>query len=261
MLQFGCCCKAEHIPQLARAGYDYAELSAAQIAAMPQAQFEAVVAALEAAGLPCLALNDYCEGEPAIVGDGFCEADVFAYAKRVCARAARLGARVIGVGAPMARKLPAAYDPALAVSQAVRFLQLTADAAAQYPGLSILMEALNHTACDFCNTQAASLSLVRQATRDSVFMEVDFFHMACMQEPFESFSTYAPYTKHVHISGKTAQNARRYFTEADEPLCDAALRALRQAGYAGAVSVEAPLSTLTGDALSLSLRHMRRAAE
>ena len=32
MYQFGCCCKAEHIEQLASIGYDYAELSAAEIA-------------------------------------------------------------------------------------------------------------------------------------------------------------------------------------------------------------------------------------
>ena len=55
MYQIGCCCKAEHIVRLANIGYDYAELSAAEIASMSTEQYEKTRALLDSTGLNCLA--------------------------------------------------------------------------------------------------------------------------------------------------------------------------------------------------------------
>lgn len=261
MYQFGCCCKAEHIEQLASIGYDYAELSAAEIASMSNAQFEETRALLNRTGLNCLAMNDYCETNPAIVGDRFSEEAIAEYAERVCFRASQLGARCIGIGAPMARRLPEGYPAALAEEQAIKFLKITGEAASKYPNLFILMEALNSTVCNFCNTQEQSLHLVQQVGMPNVRMEADFFHMAMMGEAFGTFSTYSPWTKHIHVSSKTANGVRCYFTSQDAELCSDIMIALSKAGYDGAISVEAPLNTFTDEAVSRSLLVMKSAAK
>ena len=253
MYQIGCCCKAEHIVRLANIGYDYAELSAAEIASMSTEQYEKTRALLDSTGLNCLALNDYCETYPAIVGNRFSEDAIVEYAEKVCFRASLLGVRCIGIGAPMARQLPEGYPVALAEEQAIKFLKLTGEVASKYPDLFVLMEALNSTVSNYCNTQKQSLHLVQQAEMTNVRMEVDFFHMLMMGEDFGTFSTYSPWTRHIHVSSKTANGIRCYFTSQDTGLCGDIMLALSKAGYDGTISVEAPLDTFTDEAVSRSL--------
>lgn len=260
MYQFGCCCKAKHIEGLAQIGYDYAELSADEIASMSEAEFGNVQEALLKNNLKCLALNDYCQTSPAIVGDCFSEETTVEYAEKVCMRASQLGAHCIGIGAPLARRLPSTYSAFLAEKQAIQFLSLTGKVASKYPSLYILMAALNNSVCNFCNTQKSSLDLVQMISMPNVQMEVDFFHMAIMKEPFDSFSTYVEWTNHIHVSGKSTSGERRYFIPEDQNLCQSIMTAISKTSYRGAISVEAPLNTFTNESAFHALQMMRNAA-
>jgi len=260
MYQFGCCCKAEHIERLANIGFDYAELSADEIASMSEAEFENTQELLLKNNLKCLALNDYCQTTPAIVGDQFSPEGIIEHAEKVCSRAAQLGAHCIGIGAPLARRLPQNYSASLAEEQATQFLKLTGKVASKYPNLYILMEALNNTVCNFCNTQESSLHLVQMVSMPNVQMEVDFFHMLMMNEPFESFSAYVDRTKHIHISGKSPDGVRRFFVPEEQSLCQSMISAIAKTTYQGTISVEAPLNTFTDESAFRSLQIMQKAA-
>jgi len=152
------------------------------------------------------------------------------------------------------------YSASLAEEQATQFLKLTGKVASKYPNLYILMEALNNTVCNFCNTQESSLHLVQMVSMPNVQMEVDFFHMLMMNEPFESFSAYVDRTKHIHISGKSPDGVRRFFVPEEQSLCQSMISAIAKTTYQGTISVEAPLNTFTDESAFRSLQIMQKAA-
>lgn len=256
-IALGCCCRLAQLRTVADAGFEYAELSAAELAEMTDEEFEAAVERISECGISIPALNDLCGSLPAVAGKNFSAAAAKEYALLVTRRAHRIGVRCIGVGAPQARILPFGYSLTEAENQAVEFLRVFSDAASEYPGMSILLEALNSTVCNFCNTQAQALDIVHRVGRENVLMEADFFHILMMGESFCQFSDRAQYTGHVHISGRDEAGYRRLFVRGEEPLCESMAAAIVSGGYSGGVSVEAPAASLEPGALKTTLSIMK----
>ncbi|MBO5556517.1 MAG: hypothetical protein J5927_04980, partial [Oscillospiraceae bacterium] len=93
---FGCCIqRIEDVGRVKEAGFDYYEFSAAALAAMNSQEFQLLRLETLGSDLPCLGLNSYSSGSPAIVGEHFDPGAAQEYAERVCQRAAALGARTI----------------------------------------------------------------------------------------------------------------------------------------------------------------------
>jgi sugar phosphate isomerase/epimerase len=257
-MKFGCYCKPEQIGAAARAGYDYVELSVSQMLALPDT--EPVREALAQHNIPCLAMADYCANPPAVAGEGFDEAAAAAYAQRACAAAHGLGARCIGVGAPLARAMPLKYPYYRAAGQAEAFFKATALEASRY-GINILVEALNVNSCNFINTQHQALDIARRAAMPNVLVEADFFHMLMMAEPFGRFGDICGSVGHVHISGRGADDSRRFFAPEDRAMCREAVRVMKESGYSGTVSMEVPPELFTEEAAAASLEMLREALE
>ena len=257
-MKFGCCCKREHIPLLAAVGFDYAELSAYELANLSDREFAQVQEDLKRCKIPCVAVNDYADSVPAMVGEGFDPQSTREYARIVCRRAYEVGARCIGIGAPNARVLETRYSYFRAFEQAVQYVRIVCEEASAYEGLTIAMEALNLRSCNFCNTQHQALAIVQAAGKDNLKLETDFYHMFMMAEDFASVRELAPVIAHMHISEKDPGDTRCYPEESDHTIFRAAGEALRAAKIDGNISVEAPLSTLSEEKLALSLRLMRQ---
>ena len=105
-MKIGCCGNTEYYAQISKMGYDYIELSGRQLMSLSEYQREDFFKEYDAAQFPCLAINDYCGADVPIVGPDFTIKGARAYAARISEAAARLGAKGLGIGAPMARKLP-----------------------------------------------------------------------------------------------------------------------------------------------------------
>ena len=78
-LLFGCCLPggpydAQRAQRLAQAGFDYAEIAAAPLAAMTQEEFAALRREQEAGGLPIRAANCFLPGELSLFDSGRQEA-------------------------------------------------------------------------------------------------------------------------------------------------------------------------------------------
>lgn len=254
----GCCTgKAEDLALLSQAGYDYFEFSAARLAAMSEEEMEGLGLAMLRAGLPCLGLNSYCAGRPAMVGPDFDAAEAERYALLVCDRAAKLGVRCIGIGAPKARLLPPDYPRTRAEAQMREFLGITAGVAGQY-GIYLALETLNDQVCNFLHTTDEALELLREARLDGVGLVLDFYHMALMGEGAEQIPKAAPLLLHTHVSS-CGPNGERSFPLMDElAYYRQIMQALWDVGYDASMSIEP--QAVEPDKLAESLRMLRRAA-
>ena len=102
---------------------------------------------------------------------------------------------------------------------------------------------------------------MEKVDRANVRIEVDFFHMLMMAEPFERFGDFAEKAGHIHLSGRSPDDSRRFFMPEDEPICYSAISNLKKFGYEGTVSVEVPLEYLTKEAAAASLQMMRKSLQ
>ncbi|WP_325199924.1 sugar phosphate isomerase/epimerase family protein [Oscillibacter sp.] len=237
-MRFGCCISCAELPAAEKLGFDYVEFSGAEIASLSEDAFCQTAGRVRAGRIPCLSLNRYCDAEPSIVGERFDEARIQAYAKRLCARAAALGVRTIGVGSPKARRLPPGFDRELADRQCLRFLARTAEAAEPY-GIQIALEQLNPHACEYGVSTAKVLELICGAGRANLGLVVDFYHRSLAGEEVCDFRGFESRILHTHISGCGPHLERSYPAMEALDYYRALLDALKQVGYDKTMSVEA----------------------
>ena len=81
-MQIGCCMPVTKYDELAKIGYDYVEFPAWQIAEMSEEDCR-ILAKKLADGIPCVRLNAFCRGTPAIVGDAYCPDATREYAEKL----------------------------------------------------------------------------------------------------------------------------------------------------------------------------------
>ena len=258
---FGCCIdKIEDVSRVREAGYDYYEFSGAALAAMSGREFQLLQMETMAARLPCLGLNSYSSGRPAIVGDGFDPGAARDYAELVCARAAELGVQALGIGAPKARMLPGGYPRARADAQCREFLGITAEVASRY-GIYVMLEAMHDRACSYLNTTREALDLLQAAKLSGVGLVLDFYHMLAMGESLDTVAMAAPWLLHTHISTCGADMSRGFPGLEDEELYRSILRSLLAVDYDATMSVEAPFDEKRAPETLAMLRQIREELE
>lgn len=245
-MQFGLCIDDVDVVETVKdLGFDGYEFSGTALAALPEERFSALRAVTERLGFPCVGINALSSGDPAFVGPG-CSLDrARQYMGIVLSRAAALGAKNVGVGAPKARSFPEGFPRERALAQLKEFLGMSADEAARF-GMSILIEPLRPELCNTVNTVGEALELEGELKRENIHLVFDFYHVSAAGEPAaERFQEVKGHVAHVHLSTDEPGLYRGY------PLDDAEyrplLRAIREAGYDGTVSIE-PSRFVAGEA-------------
>jgi len=220
-------------------GYDYVEFAGRQVAAMTDAQFDELKAAVAGGRLPCLGLNAYCPPEIAIIGENYSEQKAREYAEKLARRAHALGVQTVGVGSPFSRMLAEGYDPEKAWEQATAFLKVTGRAFAPY-GITVCIEALGPCYCNFINLFEEAERLRECVQEPNVQLVIDFYNMEHSQEADIPLGSYAGKIAHAHISDDAGSpRARSYLKPGKSEIHRARLQRLRQeAGYDGCISVE-----------------------
>lgn len=237
-MKIGLCTPTKNIEKVKEIGYDYIEVAGNEIAAMTDEEFEAFAKKRDALNYPVAGFNAYCNEKTPIVGDNFTEEKARVYAEKMCKRGARLGIKNIGVGAPMARKLPAGYDMDKAYNQCKRFLEITADEAAKY-GINVLFEALHDKCCDFANHTADGIKLVKDINKDNLRIVLDFYHMEVMGEDITDIKDVMPYVRHLHYNHTPEGSLdREYIIPEDEENLIKIKKAVEECGYDGTFSIE-----------------------
>ena len=257
--RFGCVIVPEDYPLIEAAGYDYVEFSGRAVCAMPPGEFAALRRMLSQGALPCRGFNAYCPPEVRIAGPGFAPEPAREWARRGAERAAILGVRVVGVGSPFSRDLPAGFPVERAWAQAAEFFAVTGEVFAQ-AGVQVCVEALGPCYCNFINKLEEAAKLARMVAMPNVRLALDFYNMEHSGEADIPLEPYVADIAHAHISDDAGDPCKRWFLRPDKrALHIARLRRLYAAGYRGAMSVEIDLRVDPGEAAA-SLEILRASA-
>ena len=233
------CIKDENnIVRVKDAGFDAFEFNGAVLCAMEEDAFELLLKEQERTGLPCVGINAYSSGVPALVGPAYDRSECIRYAEKICARAAALGAAGIGIGAPKARILPEGFPKTQADAQFGQMLTDLAEIAGTY-GIRVLIEALHQGFCNYINTTDEAALLQQSLKPGNLRLVFDFYHSSQQgEDAVEMFRRCKDRIAHVHFSSAHETTGRGYPRQPDRETCLAYLRVLHETGYMGAVSVE-----------------------
>jgi D-psicose/D-tagatose/L-ribulose 3-epimerase len=244
MASFGCCLNAEPIAQklqeglalLHSNGYDFAELRVAPVAALSEAEFEAVRKIIERSPIKTPAFNIFIPAAMALTGPSVRIDQIEDYLKRALPRVQKLGGRVIVFGSGGARKIPEGFPAERAMEQIDRFLRMCEEQAGPL-GITIVIEPLNKKETNIIHTVAEGYQIADRLGLPHVKVLADCYHMYLEKESYDVFRKAARLLAHVHI----ADGDRTYPGHSDKGGVDFGflLKALKASGYDGLVSTEA----------------------
>lgn len=238
-MHFGICGGLDMVPLARKTGYEYIEMSVGGLLQPrePDSVFEATMADVRAAPLPCPVLNCFLPGDLRVTGPEADEAAALDYMKVAFARAeiARVDTIVFGSGG--ARRVPEGFDHEQAWAQLVALCK-KAGPLAQSRGVVIAMEPLNQAECNILVTAAETARFVREVNHPAVQLLVDAYHWAREAEAAAVIAENGDILRHVHI----ATGANRRIPAAEEWDFAPFFEGLRKAKYDGRISIEAGIA-------------------
>jgi sugar phosphate isomerase/epimerase len=233
--------------RLAAWGYQYLEPGLSVIAAMSEADFEALRAKSAALPIRIEAMNNFVPPGLKLTGPGVEPARIREYAERALGRAEALGAKLVVFGSGGAREVPDGFPRDRAWSQLKDFLRLCGDLIVEKKwGMDIGIETLRKAETNILNTVAESLRLAREVNHPRIRLTVDFYHLAEENEDPAVLVDAGPLVAHLHFANPKGRSFPK--TASEEPRYAGFFAALAKIGYRGRLSVEANAADLERDA-------------
>jgi len=123
---------------------------------------------------------------------------------------------------------------------------------AQRHGITLVVEPLNKSECNFINSLAEGAEAVERGNHPNVRLLADFYHMLKDGEPACEIARFGRMLAHTHVAelagrafpGKAAQDFRPFF------------EALGQTGYTGRIALECTWDNIAADIVA-STRYLR----
>lgn len=236
-MRIGCCTSIENYKAVCDAGYDYIELPGGKICAMSEEEFAAAKKTVLEGPIPCNGFNASLQPQIKIAGPEFDPKAIKDYAELVCSRAQALGAKYVGIGSPMSRRLPEGFDYNIAIDQGMEFFKIFAPVAQKY-NVTLLWEALTRVLSNYVNYQKEALEMVKKLNLPNVKLVIDFWQMETNgDEDVTAITEEMKYTEHLHVSDYV--NAKRTFLLPEKrEFHKKCLAAAKACGYDATVSVE-----------------------
>ena len=254
-MKIGCCTNmiatapdgtgVEFVERLAKLGFDYIELPLAEVTALTEEAFAALVERVEKSGIRCETCNNFFPKTLRLTGPDTDEDTILSYVGLALSRAHRLGVEFVVFGSGPAKNVPEGFPLEDGYRQVVGLLQKIAPLAEKY-GITIVIEPLRSPECNLINSFAQGCGLARDVDRSNVRVLVDYYHLTQEAEPVESLVRDGEmYLRHVHF----ARNEGRSFPLGpDEEGYAPFFGALKTAGYDRRVSLEAYSSDFEAEA-------------
>jgi len=250
----GYCASLSELGATRAAGFDYAELRTSEVAALPDAEYEALVARLAHLGFSTPVANLFIPASIRLTGPAINPAQQLTYVRKAFARMARLGVHIIVFGSGGARRYPEGFSKDDAFRQLVDFgRRIGPEARAR--GITIAIEPLRRQESNIINTAAEGLDLVNAVGDPNIQLMVDFYHLASEHEDPSIIVKAQAHIRHLHMANPTG---RVFPLEWEEFSYSTFFEALRGIGYAGRISIEASTTNFPGDA-PRSIALLRRA--
>lgn len=235
-------------------GLDYLECTVGHM--LPRendAAFDKALADLRGACAPFLAANCFLPGDLKSTGPDVDCAALDAYVTTAFARAQKVGIKRIVFGSGGSRQVPDGFDKQQAFAQMVEHCKRFGDIAATRD-VVIVIEPLQVAECNIINTVREGTKLAKAVDHPNVKVLADFYHMACDGEEPDAIREAGDLLQHVHVAEKEKRTAPGMEGDDLRPF----LKALKDIGYDGMISIEASLGDDAAAQAPLSLAELRK---
>jgi sugar phosphate isomerase/epimerase len=242
-IQLGVCEPTASFASAVGFGFDYFDAEAVEIAAMSDTQFAAFKQQVDASPIRCHAFRSFIR-RGVLVGPNPSQ-DLEPYLKTTTARCAALGAKVIVFGSGGARNVPEGFSRTKAWDQLCAFLRKAGDIAKPH-GITIAIEHLRRAETNIVNTVAEAAQLAADTAHSNVRIVVDYYHLRHENDTPDALYKAQKLIVHLHIANPAG---RVWPTRADnDPLYKRFFQVVREIGYRGGISIEAPNGKMVNDA-------------
>jgi D-psicose/D-tagatose/L-ribulose 3-epimerase len=243
-VRIGYCGGITDIDQVRAAGFDYIELRTAEIANLPDADYDRLVERLKATGFPVPTTYQFILGKMKITGPEINKDEENAYFQKALDRVAKLGAHTVVVGSGTARQYPEGFSKEEAFRQLIDFFKRLGSEARKRQ-IVIAIEPLRHEESNIINSMGEGLQLVEAVNDPNIQLNLDFYHLASEKEDAAIILKAANHIAHVHM----ANPMNRVFPlKWDEYNYAPFFENLRKIGYDKEISVEASTKDFPNEA-------------
>ena len=243
-MKLGCClnmnAKGEDITgiesatMLALAGYDYVEISLAQIMKFNDFAFKKFLAKLGDSGISCEACNCLFPPNIRITGDNVDLISVKRYLEQAIGRTRSIGAEIIVFGSPGAKNVPQGFSHEKARRQIIEVMHIMDSIAGD--GLRIAIEPVCKREANIILNVKDGMDLYNAYKWKSIGMLVDYYHMYVENEDLSAIQSIGDVLIHTHMANP---NGRVFPAEEDSVDYSPWFKALEEIEYSGRVSIEA----------------------
>lgn len=204
---------------------------------MDMQAFERMRVKLSRGPIKCQALNSFCAPQLILCGPSFDDQKVASYIQVLADRAARIGVKYIGIGAPKSRSIPSDFSKKTAMEQFGRSLRIICQACAPYD-ITVLLEAVCSLECNFITTTDEAAAVIENLKLDNLQLVYDTYHAFMMGEDDAPLHRAMKHIKLVHVA-QNIDGKRHYLRRENLAEYQVYFNALLEGGYDGEVSVEA----------------------
>jgi len=235
-IQLGCCVKLAQLPAVVKAGFDYIEPAAADLAALTPDEFQAAKERVLASPIRCDAFNSFIRRKDlVVVGPSVNLPAVKEYVDSTLERCRQLGASVVVWGSAGSRNVPAGFPRERAWEQIAVFLEAIAPIAARHE-IAVSLEPLNRKESNILNTGGETLRMVKQVNRPSIQMIIDYYHLRMENEPVSILEEGRGHINHLHFAYPVGRLWPDLATA--DPLYGEFFATLKRLHWTGGISVE-----------------------
>jgi len=238
-------------------GLDYLECTVGHV--LPREDdtaFDKALVKLKGACAPFLAANCFLPGDLKSTGPDVDKAALDKYVSTAFARAQKVGIKRIVFGSGGSRQVPEGFDKAKAFAQLADHCRWFGKIAARHD-IVIVIEPLQVAECNIINTVREGTKLAKTVDHANVKVLADFYHMACDGEDPDAIREAGELLQHVHVAEKEKRTAPGMEGDDLRPF----LKALKDIGYSGMVSIEASLGDDAAKQAPVSLAELRKQYE
>lgn len=216
--------------------FDYIEPSAADIAAMSDADFSQLADGVLSSPLRCEAFNGLIRRpDLKVVGEQVPTDALHEYLEACIARCRKLGATVVVWGSAGSRNVPDGFSRDRAQQQIADFLRMAGDIGKRH-NVVVAIEPLRHQESNILNTGAEALEMVKRAKHANVKMIIDYYHLREENEDPRILETAQREIVHIHFANPHGRVWPHDLSEDDHYA--AFFDSLKKSNFSGGISVE-----------------------
>lgn len=222
------------IKMIKEAGFDFVEMRAMLVASLSDEEFEKLANILEELNLGCDCSCALFPKTIRVTGKEVDEKVIAEYLDKTFTRLKRLGTKKVVFGSAPARALDEETTQDMGYAQIAELCKNVIVPACERYDITVVMEPLRAAACNFINTLADGMRVVKTVNHPKIQLLGDTIHMMANDDNPEDVINFKDSLKHVHISELERVLPENGYSE----FVQIVINNLVSIGYEGTISFE-----------------------